>query len=252
MLIDWFTVVAQIVNFLVLVWLLKRFLYKPILNAIDAREKRIASQVQKAQETEEVAYKERDTFQQKNKDFENQREALLSKAAQEAQAEKQAQLEAGRKEFEAMRLKQNESLKSEHSLSQREFINRAQSEVFAITRMALKDLASEDLEARLIEVFAQRLSNLPQAEKAKLTSGPAVIRTAFPLSPAQQTTLTALLKKTSADPLEIKFEMVPNLVSGIELTADGNRISWSLGDYLGEMEETIKRSADNGAKADAT
>ncbi len=81
MLIDWFTVVAQIVNFLVLVWLLKRFLYKPILNAIDAREKRIASQVLKAQETEEVAKKERDAYQQKNEDLEKQKEVLLSKAA---------------------------------------------------------------------------------------------------------------------------------------------------------------------------
>ena len=42
MLIDWFTVGAQVVNFLILVWLLKRFLYRPILDAIDAREKRIA------------------------------------------------------------------------------------------------------------------------------------------------------------------------------------------------------------------
>ena len=42
MLIDWFTVGAQALNFLILVWLLKRFLYKPILDAIDAREKRIA------------------------------------------------------------------------------------------------------------------------------------------------------------------------------------------------------------------
>jgi len=45
MLIDWFTVVAQVVNFLILVWLLKRFLYRPILNAIDAREKRIATKL---------------------------------------------------------------------------------------------------------------------------------------------------------------------------------------------------------------
>jgi F-type H+-transporting ATPase subunit b len=45
MLIDWFTVSAQVVNFLILVWLLKRFLYRPILNAIDAREKRIATEL---------------------------------------------------------------------------------------------------------------------------------------------------------------------------------------------------------------
>ncbi|MGA2191158.1 MAG: F0F1 ATP synthase subunit B, partial [Steroidobacteraceae bacterium] len=44
MLIDWFTVGAQALNFIILVWLLKRYLYKPILNAIDAREKRIAAE----------------------------------------------------------------------------------------------------------------------------------------------------------------------------------------------------------------
>ena len=48
MLIDWFTVGAQTLNFLILVWLMKRFLYKPILNAIDAREKRIATQLSDA------------------------------------------------------------------------------------------------------------------------------------------------------------------------------------------------------------
>ena len=45
MLIDWFTVGAQALNFLILVWLLKRFLYKPILHAIDEREKRIAKEL---------------------------------------------------------------------------------------------------------------------------------------------------------------------------------------------------------------
>ncbi|MFQ3186924.1 MAG: F-type H+-transporting ATPase subunit b, partial [Marinomonas primoryensis] len=50
MLIDWFTVIAQLINFLVLVWLLKRFLYRPILNAIDAREKRIADELADADE----------------------------------------------------------------------------------------------------------------------------------------------------------------------------------------------------------
>ena len=45
MLIDWFTIAAQALNFLILVWLMRRFLYKPILNAIDAREKLIAKEL---------------------------------------------------------------------------------------------------------------------------------------------------------------------------------------------------------------
>ena len=66
MLIDWFTVGAQIVNFLILVWLLKHFLYKPILNAIDAREKRIAAELADADTKKADAEKERTDFEDKN------------------------------------------------------------------------------------------------------------------------------------------------------------------------------------------
>ena len=60
MLIDWFTVGAQALNFIILVWLLKRFLYKPILNAVDAREQRIAAELADADAKRAEAKKERD------------------------------------------------------------------------------------------------------------------------------------------------------------------------------------------------
>ena len=66
MLINWFTVVAQAINFLILVWLLKRFLYKPILHAIDEREKGIATQLAEAEAKKAEAQKDRDDFQHKN------------------------------------------------------------------------------------------------------------------------------------------------------------------------------------------
>ena len=77
MLIDWFTVIAQIVNFLILVWLLQRFLYRPILDAIDAREKRIAAALTEAEANKEEAQKERDAFQHQNEEFSRQRASLL-------------------------------------------------------------------------------------------------------------------------------------------------------------------------------
>ena len=83
MLIDWFTVVAQAINFLLLVWLLKRFLYKPILQAIDDREKRIATQLQEAGATKEDAEKERRDFQKKNAEFDQQRDALTRVIAED-------------------------------------------------------------------------------------------------------------------------------------------------------------------------
>ena len=47
--VNWFTVAAQVVNFLILVWLLHRFLYGPIIAAMDRRERRIAERLQDAQ-----------------------------------------------------------------------------------------------------------------------------------------------------------------------------------------------------------
>src|ERR1700728_1559372 len=89
MLIDWFTVGAQALNFIILVWLLKRFLYQPILNAIDAREQRISAQLADAQANKAEASAERAEFQRKNEALEQQRATLLSRASDEANAERQ-------------------------------------------------------------------------------------------------------------------------------------------------------------------
>ena len=113
MLIDWFTVLAQVVNFLILVWLLKRFLYRPILDAIDAREKRIAKELADADAKKAEAQKERDEFQHKNEEFDQQRAALLSKATDEAKAERQRLLDEARKAADALAAKRQEALRSE-------------------------------------------------------------------------------------------------------------------------------------------
>jgi F-type H+-transporting ATPase subunit b len=121
MLIDWFTVGAQVVNFLILVWLLKRFLYKPILHAIDEREKRIAARNLRTPTREKAeAEKERDEFQKRNDEFDEQRAELLSKAKGEARAERQRLLEEARLAADALRAKQEDALKREQqSLNER-------------------------------------------------------------------------------------------------------------------------------------
>src|SRR5580658_6844655 len=97
MLIDWFTVAAQALNFLILVWLMKRYLYKPILDAIDAREKLVAAELAEAAAKKAEAQKDRDEFQRKNQEFEQQRAALLSKVTDEAKAESLRLLDEARK-----------------------------------------------------------------------------------------------------------------------------------------------------------
>ncbi|MGB5096847.1 MAG: hypothetical protein WBN82_02930, partial [Porticoccaceae bacterium] len=101
MLIDWFTVGAQVVNFLILVWLLKRFLYRPILDAIDAREKRIASELADAAAGMAEAVATRDDFDRKSEAFEQQRATLLKQATDAAKAERHRLMDEARQAAEA-------------------------------------------------------------------------------------------------------------------------------------------------------
>ena len=245
MLIDWFTVGAQAINFIILVWLLKRFLYKPILDAVDAREKRVTTELADADAKKAEALKERDEFQHKNEKFDQQRAALLSKATEEAKAERQRLLGEARQAADALSAKRQETLRSDaHNLSEA-ISRRTRQEVFAIARKALADLATVSLEERLGEVFTRRLREMDGKGKAglgealKTASGPAVVRSAFDLPAEQRAAIQNALNETFSAEVRVRFETAPDLVGGIELTTNGQKVAWSIADYLASMEKSV-------------
>lgn len=245
MLIDWFTVGAQTLNFLILVWLLKRFLYKPILHAIDEREKRIATALAEADAKKIEAQKERDEFQQKNEDFDQQRTTLLSKATKEVQAERERLLDEARKATEALSARRRELLRTEEHNLHQAIIRRTQQEVFAIARKALKDLASTSLEERLVEMFTRRLQEMDVMAKERLAealataTSPAIVRSAFDLPAEQSLAIQNALNETFSAEILVRFETAPNLISGIELTSNGHKLAWSISDYLASLEKGV-------------
>ena len=170
MLIDWYTVGAQALNFVILVWLMKHFLYGPSLNAIDAREKRIAKEIADADAKRTEAQKEHEEFQHKNEEFDQQRATLLSKATDEAKGERQRLLAEARQAAEALTAKRQETLRNDaHNLNQA-ISRRTQQEVFAVARKALIDLAGTSLEERMCDVFTHRLRELNGESKAGLAA----------------------------------------------------------------------------------
>src|SRR5476651_1502518 len=167
MLIDWFTVAAQAVNFLILVWLLKRFLYKPVLAAIDEREKRIAAQLQDAEKKKAEASQEQTDFQHKNEEFEKQRTALLLEVTNAAKTEREKLLETARKDSEELRLKLQKGVYDELENLNRKIETLAQQEVFSIARKTLADLANVSLEARMTDIFIHRLHDMNDKQREK-------------------------------------------------------------------------------------
>jgi len=262
MLIDWFTVGAQALNFLILVWLMRRFLYKPILHAIDEREKRIATELANADAKKAEAQKEHEEFQYKNAEFDQQRAALLSKATDEAQAERQRLLDEARKAADALSAKRQETLRNDaHNLNQA-ISRRAQKEVFAIARKALTDLATTSLEERLGEVFTRRLREMDGEAKEglgaalKTASDPAIVRSTFDVPAEQRAAIQNALNETFSAEIRVRFETAPDLISGIELTTNGHKVAWSIADYLASMEkgvdELLKEKDKPEAKAAPT
>lgn len=245
MLIDWFTFIAQIINFLVLIWLLKRFLYKPILNAIDEREKRIAAQIQEADTLKKEATNELENFQQKNQEFDRHRQELLSNAISEVDSERQRLIKQTRSDIEKLRLELQETIRNEQKKLGSEIVQRTRKEIFSIVRKTLRDLASVSLEDQMTDVFVARIKNLDLTEKELLHSGitqvqgKIILRCTFELSPNHQTKIEDILKKEFSKKTKVNFETTLNLISGIELIAGGYKLVWSIDDYLLSLEKSI-------------
>lgn len=243
--IDWVTILAQVLNFLILVWLMKRFLYKPILNAIDAREKRIAAELADAEKNKADARKESDEFMKKNEEFDGQRAALMNKAADGAKSEHDRLLDEARKSVAVLSSKWHETLRNEEHNLHQEIRQRTQKEVFAIARKVLTDLAGTSLEERVVDVFIRRMRELNTEEKELIASvikaspGPVIVRTMQELTLEHLASAEGAVKEVFGADIKIRFETAQNLISGIELIANGQKVAWSISDHLSSLEKGV-------------
>lgn len=256
MLIDWFTVGAQLLNFLILVWLLKRFLYQPILDAIDAREARIAAELADAEAKKAEAKSERDAFAHRNEEFDRQRAERLSQAKEEVKAEHQRLMDEARQAADDLRVKRQDALEREQQALNDEITRLMRKEVFSIARKTLGDLAETGLEAHMGEVFTRRLREMDAQTKEGLATAlktaaePAIVRSAFELPESQRAAIQNALNETFSAEVRVRFEAAPDLVSGIELSTNGQKVAWSIADYLATLEKQVGELLKAPAKTD--
>lgn len=248
MLIDWFTVGAQLLNFIILVWLMKRFLYQPVLDAIAAREQKIADELADAASTKDRAEHQQAKFQKKNQDFDEQRAVLLSEAKEAAKVERERlQLEA-REAAEEASAQRAKAQRADAQQLHAEIARHTQQQVFDISRRVLDDLAGVDLEQRVCEVFIERLQaiegpaldKLGVALKGASDAEPALLRSAFKLPDSQRAAIQTALDKSFGQTIPLKFDTTPELVSGIELSAQGQKLAWSISDYLAALASGLE------------
>ncbi|HSV86307.1 MAG TPA: hypothetical protein VLH85_07010 [Levilinea sp.] len=250
--IDLFTVFAQIVNFLLLIVLLKRFLYKPILKAIAAREERVANTVREADRAKAEAQQQIEAYRQKNEAWDAERAALVQALRQELDQQRKELTSEAHHDVEVARQHWHKGLRQE----KQSFLHRLRQQVsyqtYQVARQVLADLADVDLELRIIQVFLKRLETIDYQQLVTLVqsmergNGSLQVTSAFELSQenrlsiekALDNRLVELYPSFSANRV-LKFEFSSHVLYGIELRTSNFKLSWNMGDYLQMLEDAL-------------
>ncbi len=197
--IDWFTVAAQIVNFLILIGLLKYFLYDRIVQAMDERETKVRSRLEDAEKKKQEAEEKAKTNLRKEQEIEEKRKEMLSQAKEEAEERREELTQKARKEVEALRSRWLEAIGREKESFIRELRQMAAGQVYAVARRALKDLADFSLEQGVIEIFLKKICNMGKEEQKEAAQavgkgdGSMFVRSAFEISTNKRRKITKVL-----------------------------------------------------------
>ena len=260
--LDAFTIIAQIFNFVVLMLLLRRFLYGPIVRTMDAREKHITTELDEAEQKEREARRQAAELRREREELEDQRGEFLTQAQMDADQKRNELVQQARDEVEARKAAWREAIAREKESFLDNLRQRAGEQVYIITRRVLSDLANVDLEQFIIDSFLKRLLTMEdeglervaaqmaelrkmeadEAEKSTLPQPEAAITTAFDIDDGARRRIEQAVHERLGTNVQIRFEVTPELICGIELKTRGYKAAWSLQDYLETLDESLSRA----------
>lgn len=247
MAVDWLTVAAQVANFLILVWLLKRFLYQRVIDAMDRRQQQIEEQRSHAQAQSEQAEAEAWRFRHQSQELEAQREAVLAAAGAEADRLRQERRDALRGEIEATRQTWLGQVEHEREAFLGTLRDQAATGFVALARRAIADLAGADLEAQMVRTFLARLRGGELGPIAADCEA-VVVSSGFELAAELKREITRTLHQEIGRDLEVVFQVSADISCGLEVSGGGRSVLWSLDGYLDGLEERLTALLkENGA-----
>jgi F-type H+-transporting ATPase subunit b len=255
--IDWLTVAAQIVNFLVLVWLLQRFLYRPIASAMRRREERIERRLAEAAAVREAAEDAAEELKRKEARLEARRAEILDAAREEARA-LEARLEADlRAEMEERRETWHAHLAEERAAFVASLRRQAGQRILEITERILAEYAGADVTDRVVATFTDRLRALEPEMRAKMSEAaahggePAVVHTGAAIGSAARGRITRAIHEILSADVEVEYREDPDMVLGIRLTLGDYTAEWSAVRYLERLQAELGEIIDAGSRGRA-
>jgi len=242
--IDWFVFFSQIVNLMLLLFLLKKFLYGRIIGAMDAREAKIGARFAEAEEARDESRASAEAYAKKLRDLEECSEAMLEKSRMDAESFKERLQEKAREEADFLKGRWVGAIKSERENFLQELRHLAGKQIYAVSRRVLKDLSAMDLEERIVDILVERVAGMDETERQKFrepleNGGTVAVTSAFAIPPNAQAKLAGALRRYVVADAKVVYEMSDDILSGCELRSDGHKIAWSMKDYIENLEESF-------------
>lgn len=241
---DWFTTIAMIVNFVILVALLKHFLYDRVLQAMDDRRQDIANQRAEARSAQAEAETQARRHREKTAELEATSEKYMRQARAEAETTREELFEEARAEVERRREDWRRALDSEKERFADQVATRVWHSSLRIAERVLVELADTPVERAMTDSFIRRLER--GDERTRLTDalaeGDVTLFTAFHLDDDQRVELTDAVRE-HLDVGIHRFATDDDLIAGLRLEAGGHVVGWSVRDHLdalaSELDDTL-------------
>lgn len=224
--LDWSTFLLELFNFLILIWILKRFLYAPVKAAIEARRERVESVLAQANARREEADRMGQAYEARREAWEQERAQARAALDRELAAERARRLDALQAELQGRRDKA--AILDERQAREAERHNQeaALSLAAGFGSRLLGRLADQALEARLLAMVIEDLPSLSPGHREALTATAGTeaasvqVRSAYPLNDDQRTALEAALSQAAGQGgLRYAFDQDPTLIAGLQIDA---------------------------------
>ena len=240
--LDWTTFALEIINFMALIWILKRFLYRPVLATLAERRAGIAGSLNEARATEARALALQSQFESRLADWEREKAAARSQFDAQMAAEHARQMEELNRDLAAERQRSAARDAHRQETLERELATQSGTLARQFTSALRTRLAGPAIEARLVEIFVEELSALPKECLEPLRTGQnghgqGVLSSAYPLSEEQRRQISDAVDSRLGKLVHLDFVEDSELLAGVRLSLGAWQLDLSLAGELGVFAE---------------
>jgi F-type H+-transporting ATPase subunit b len=243
--IDWWTLVLQAINFLVLVWLLWRFLFRPVKRVIEKRKALSEEAFDKAAKKEAEAEAARAEYEEKRAALADERQETLKRLHQELEEERAKVLDAARQEAEQLRKEAEEKTQKERQAALKALRQDVVDLAADLAGKLLRDSAAQPSQEKLLTLLDAHLKALDDGEVKRLREdlepedARLLVVTAQKLSSDRENEIKSCLSAHLAHGKAVDFSVEPGLLGGLELRFPHNVISFTWADQLRQAKDLM-------------